>query len=127
MTDLQTLRNLASSLADNAFTHGARNVRIHCSTNEVHEPHFIVGTLPESAVYVSISDDGPGIRPEFLPRAFEKFEKDSRSSGTGLGLYMARLMAEAMGASLMVWTSSEGTTFTIGLPLARVTSEVGAA
>ena len=127
MTDLQTLRTLASSLADNAFTHGARNVRIHCSTNAVHEPHFVVGTVPESAVYLSISDDGPGIRPEFLPRAFEKFEKDSRSSGTGLGLYMARLMAEAMGASLMVWTSSEGTTFTIALPLARVAAELGAA
>jgi signal transduction histidine kinase len=127
LTDLQTLRNLASSLADNAFTHGARNVRIHCSTNEVHEPHFVVGAPPEDAVYLSISDDGPGIRPEFLPRAFEKFEKDSRSSGTGLGLYMARLMAEAMGASLMVWTSSEGTTFTIALPLARVAAEVGAA
>jgi signal transduction histidine kinase len=127
MTDLQTLRNLVSSLADNAFTHGARNVRIHCSTSEVHEPHIVVGTVPESAVYISISDDGPGIREEFLPRAFEKFEKDSRSSGTGLGLYMARLMAEAMGASLMVWTSSEGTTFSIGLPLARVTSSLGAA
>jgi len=127
LTDLQTLRNLTSSLADNAFTHGARNVRIHCSTNEVHEPHIIVGTVPEPAVYISISDDGPGIRPEFLPRAFEKFEKDSRSSGTGLGLYMARLMAEAMGASLLVWTSSEGTTFTIALPRAMVTSQLGVA
>lgn len=125
MTDLQTLRNLASSLADNAFTHGARNVRIHCSTDALYEPHFVVGTLPEPAVYISISDDGPGIRPEFLPRAFEKFEKDSRSSGTGLGLYMARLMTEAMAASLMVWTSSEGTSFSIALPLASVTSGVG--
>ena len=127
MTDLQTLRTLASSLADNAFTHGARNVRIHCSTSEVHEPNVVVGTLPESAVYISVSDDGPGIRPEFLPRAFEKFEKDSRSSGTGLGLYMARLMAEAMDAALMVWTSSEGTTFSIALPLAKVPAELGAA
>jgi signal transduction histidine kinase len=40
---------------------------------------------------------------------------------------MARLMAEAMGASLMVWTSPEGTTFTIALPLARVASKLGAA
>ena len=38
-----------------------------------------------------------------------------------------RLMAEAMGSSLMVWTSSEGTTFTIALPLAKVASELGAA
>jgi signal transduction histidine kinase len=123
MTDLQTLRNLCSSLADNAFTHGARNVRIHCSTEELHEPSIVVGTSPDPAVFISVSDDGPGIREEFLPRAFEKFEKDSRSAGTGLGLYMAKLMTEAMGASLLVWTSSEGTTFTIALPVVKV-SEV---
>lgn len=127
MTDLQTLRNLCSSLADNAFTHGARNVRIHCSTAEIYEPQVAVGTRPEEAVYISISDDGPGIRPEFLPRAFEKFEKDSRSSGTGLGLYMARLMTEALGASLEVWTSSEGTTFTVALPVARVKTPMAVA
>jgi signal transduction histidine kinase len=120
MTDLQTLRNLCSSLADNAFTHGARNVRIHCSTHEIHEPLIVVGSSPDPAIYISVSDDGPGIREEFLPRAFEKFEKDSRSSGTGLGLYMAKLMAEAMSASLLVWTSSEGTTFTIALPVVNV-------
>lgn len=120
MTDLQTLRNLCSSLADNAFTHGARNVRIHCSTAEIHESLITVGSPPDPAIYISVSDDGPGIREEFLPRAFEKFEKDSRSSGTGLGLYMAKLMTEAMSASLMVWTSSEGTTFTIALPVVNV-------
>ncbi len=120
MTDLQTLRNLCSSLADNAFTHGARNVRIHCSSEAIHEPLITVGSSPDPAIYISVSDDGPGIREEFLPRAFEKFEKDSRSSGTGLGLYMAKLMAEAMSASLMVWTSSEGTTFTIALPVVNV-------
>ncbi len=43
MTDLQTLRNLCSSLADNAFTHGARNVRIHCSAEEIHQPQIVVG------------------------------------------------------------------------------------
>ena len=120
MTDLQTLRNLCSSLADNAFTHGARNVRIHCSNEEIHESLITVGSSPDPAIYISVSDDGPGIREEFLPRAFEKFEKDSRSSGTGLGLYMAKLMTEAMSASLMVWTSSEGTTFTIALPVVNV-------
>ena len=40
---------------------------------------------------------------------------------------MARLMAEAMGASLLVWTSSEVTTFTIALPRAMVTSQLGVA
>ncbi len=82
---------------------------------------------PDPAVFISVSDDGPGIREEFLPRAFEKFEKDSRSSGTGLGLYMAKLMAEAMSASLLVWTSSEGTTITIALPVARIDAAVGVA
>jgi signal transduction histidine kinase len=64
-----------------------------------------------------IEDDGPGIDISFLPRAFEKFEKDSRSSGTGLGLYVARKMAEALDASILVSTSAAGTTFAVAVPV----------
>jgi two-component system OmpR family sensor kinase len=63
-----------------------------------------------------VEDDGPGIDPHFLPRAFEKFEKHSSSSGTGLGLYMARLMVEALDGSISVSTSPSGTTFQIAVP-----------
>jgi two-component system sensor histidine kinase TrcS len=74
------------------------------------------GERPRPAVYFIVADDGPGIDPAFLPRAFEKFEKNSSSSGTGLGLYMVRLMVDALGGSIGVSTSQEGTIFQIALP-----------
>lgn len=115
LTDLQTLTQLVASLVDNAYTHGARSVRVGCETPD-DEPDLVVGETPAPAAALAVIDDGPGIRPGFLPRAFEKFEKDSRSSGTGLGLYMARMMAEAMGAALHVWTGPAGTTIAIVMP-----------
>lgn len=127
MTDVQTLTLLVASLVDNAYTHGASTVQVGCAARVVGTPQLVIGTTPHRAASLSVIDDGPGIRPEFLPRAFEKFEKDSRSAGTGLGLYMARLMTEAIGAALHVWTSPEGTTISIVMPLAHVTTKVGAA
>jgi two-component system OmpR family sensor kinase len=75
-----------------------------------------VGHRPHPAVYLTVSDNGPGIDLQFLPRVFEKFEKKSYSSGTGLGLYMVRLMVDALGGSIGVTTSPKGTTFQIVLP-----------
>ncbi|MGH3650164.1 MAG: sensor histidine kinase [Acidimicrobiia bacterium] len=115
-TDLQTLTLAVASLTDNARTHGASRVDITCSTENVIEGTIEVGARPETALYLTVTDDGPGIDAEFLPRVFEKFEKKSFHSGTGLGLYLVRLMVEALRGSISVHTSPEGTTFQIALP-----------
>ncbi|MCI0425632.1 MAG: ATP-binding protein, partial [Actinobacteria bacterium] len=62
----------------------------------------------------------------FLPRIFEKFEKSSFSPGTGLGLYMARMIVEALDGSIAVETSQSGTTFQISLPMLRARQRVEA-
>ena len=127
-TDVATLAQVVGSLADNALTHGAADVWLECRDTLPFEPMHIVGRRPPKAMYLLIHDDGPGIDPEFLPRAFEKFEKLSRSSGTGLGLYLVSVMVAALGTSLAVKTGSEGTTMAIAVPrvltgaLARVES-----
>lgn len=115
-TDLSTLAIVVASLADNAITHGAYRVGLTCGTTPTVEPQVVVGEKPPSAVYVKVADDGPGISPDFLPRIFEKFEKSGFSSGTGLGLYMVRLMVEALGGSVGVTTSPQGTEFEIAVP-----------
>ena len=117
-TDLSTLAIVVASLADNAITHGASRVGLTCGTTPTVEPQITVGEKPASAVYIKVADDGPGISPGFLPRVFEKFEKSSFSSGTGLGLYMVRLMVEALGGSVGVTTSPQGTGFEIAIPAA---------
>jgi signal transduction histidine kinase len=79
----------------------------------------MIGSPSDAGIWVAVRDDGPGIDLEFLPRIFEKFEKRSDSPGTGLGLYLARLIAEAIGASIAVKTGPNGTTMAVGVALAR--------
>lgn len=125
-TDLSTLAIVVVSLVDNAITHGASRVSLKCGTTRALNPEVEVGDEPESAIYVQISDDGPGIQPDFLPRIFEKFEKSGFSSGTGLGLYMVRLMIEALGGSVGVTSSPTGTQFQIAIPAVFSVEMVGA-
>ena len=68
---------------------------------------------------VTVADDGPGIAAEDAARVFDKFERLGRSGdgGTGLGLYISRRLARAMGGELSVAsTPGEGARFTLALP-----------
>lgn len=124
ITDLSAVGLVVSSLADNARTHGADRVVVDYGLESDIEPMVEVGKRPEPAIHIRVADNGPGIDPDFLPRAFEKFEKSSFSSGTGLGLYMARTIVEALDGSIAVATSPQGTVFEIALPCVRTPAAV---
>ncbi len=68
----------------------------------------------------AVSDSGPGIPAEQIPRLFERFwYGESRHKGAGLGLYLAKGIIEAHGGS--IWVESrpgKGSTFFFTLPLA---------
>jgi two-component system sensor histidine kinase KdpD len=75
---------------------------------------------------VSVTDEGPGIKPADLERIFEKFyqggKPDGRKLGVGLGLSIARGLIEAMGGR--IWAESpaarrRGARLLIALPLAK--------
>ncbi len=75
-------------------------------------------------VSIAIKDNGIGIAPEALGEIFKKFERAKNANsinvtGTGLGLYIAKQMAEAMGGSITVSSEGEGkgSTFTITFPI----------
>ena len=55
-------------------------------------------------VVVTVTDEGPGVKPADLERIFEKFYRggrpDGRKAGTGLGLSICRGLVEAMGGSI---------------------------
>ena len=71
--------------------------------------------------WVSVTDNGPGIRSKDLPRVFEKFYRARAEldeiPGTGLGLAIVKTIVEQHGGQ--IWVESEvdkGSVFTIALP-----------
>jgi signal transduction histidine kinase len=82
------------------------------------------GTVSISAVpntteiVVSITDTGPGINSDILPRLFTKFATKSRT-GTGLGLFISKSIIDAHGGK--IWGKNnypecKGATFGFSLP-----------
>ena len=74
-------------------------------------------------VTTSVTDHGPGIPPDDLPRLFERYFRTGtgreRREGVGLGLYIARQLVEAHGGR--IWVESEvgvGSRFSFSLPIA---------
>jgi Signal transduction histidine kinase len=67
---------------------------------------------------IRITDDGSGIPPEQQDRIFDRFVRlDTRSGGAGLGLPIARWIAEAHGGTLVLeFSSASGSCFTVTLP-----------
>jgi PAS domain S-box-containing protein len=76
-------------------------------------------------ICVSVTDNGIGISPEFIPHLFDRFSQEDtsstrRHSGLGLGLFLVRHLVELHGGRVAVESQGEGqgSTFSIYLPLA---------
>ena len=73
----------------------------------------------EGAARVTVIDQGPGLSAQDQARVFEKFERLGRSGdgGSGLGLYISRRLARAMGGELSVASEpGKGACFTLVVP-----------
>jgi PAS domain S-box-containing protein len=81
-------------------------------------------------VVIAVVDHGPGIGADELPKLFERFSRLARTSavpGTGIGLFIARSLAEAQGGRIEVTSvEGEGSTFKLILPAASAVAAVGA-
>jgi signal transduction histidine kinase len=75
-----------------------------------------------SFVEIEVSDSGAGPPPEIAGRLFEVFVT-SKPEGVGLGLAVARQVAEAHGGSLVWMRNSKHTSFVINLPAAQQPKE----
>ncbi|WP_324260254.1 HAMP domain-containing sensor histidine kinase [Altererythrobacter sp. H2] len=72
-----------------------------------------------SESFATVADSGPGLSREQQDAVFRKFERLGRSGdgGSGLGLYISRKLALAMGGDLTVSSKEgEGARFTLALP-----------
>ena len=97
------------------------NALQHSPPDSTVEAHLTTGS---EVVNLVIEDHGEGIDPEVLPHVFDRFYRGDPSrtrttGGTGLGLTIARAIAERAGGSISIASRpGEGTTVTVCLPLA---------
>lgn len=80
-----------------------------------------VGAVPDAAV-LQVIDNGPGIKPELVPRIFERFARGdssrSRAAGsTGLGLSIVHAVVTSHHGKVGVQSRPGQTVFTVMLPL----------
>lgn len=108
--DENRLRQILENLLSNAVEHTSAGLPI------VVEVVRETRANGEWAV-VRVIDQGPGISPELMPTLFQRFSPGPGSSGLGLGLYLARGIAEAHGGTLAVeLTADRGTTMLLAIP-----------
>lgn len=111
--DAERVRQIVLNLAGNAvkFT----------ETGEIQ----ITARARKGWLEIAVRDTGVGIAPDDLEQIFEEFRQvdgklSRRQGGAGLGLAIARRLAEQMGGTIAVQSApGQGSTFTLRLPIAQ--------
>jgi signal transduction histidine kinase len=109
--DRARLRQVLGNLIENAVKYSPEGGEVRVSA-----------VTANGAIRIAVRDAGPGIPRDQQIRIFEKFGRvdvpGASKPGTGLGLFIARSIAEAHGGSLDVSSGVEpGATFTLTLPV----------
>jgi heavy metal sensor kinase len=113
--DADRLREMTSNLVANAIAHTPAGGRVAVSVGR-----------DDHGVLLGVTDTGAGIAPEHLPHLFERFyrveaARSSAEGGTGLGLAVARAIAEAHGGRITVQSEvGRGSRFEVTIPTEAV-------
>jgi signal transduction histidine kinase len=111
--DPERIHQVLANLIANALRYTPRAGAIHVRLNFVKSKD---GKVAE----VIVEDTGVGIAPDVLPNIFNRFYKSRDSSGTGLGLPIARHLVEAHAGSITAESQpGRGTTICIRLPVSE--------
>jgi two-component system OmpR family sensor kinase len=101
--DPDRLRQAVDIVLENATHHSPPGGRVE-----------VVATgLPDGAVLLTVHDSGPGFPVDFLPHAFERFQRADAgrprdSGGTGLGLAIAAAIVHAHGGGITASNAPSG-------------------
>jgi len=102
------LRQLVTILVDNAVRHSPPGSNVEVQVRPA-----------AGAAVLQVNDHGPGIKPEDLPRIFERFWRadNAPAGGTGLGLAIAKWIVEQHGGQIVAANGPEGgASFSVWLP-----------
>jgi PAS domain S-box-containing protein len=111
MADPERIEEVLQNLLDNAVKYSPQRREI-----------TITGVATSQEAIVSVSDKGMGISLRDQERIFERFQRlgnplAQATPGAGLGLYICRVIVEAHGGRIWVYSSlRQGSTFSFSLP-----------
>ena len=111
------LKRLVMNIVSNAVKYNRENGKIRLECRELPGPD-----ADTAVIELQCADTGIGMSPEFQKHVFEPFAQEGNSArseygGTGLGMPIAKSLAEKMGGTLsFVSEQGVGTTFTLTLP-----------
>lgn len=113
-SDRVQLQQIFLNIINNAIDAVGKNGRIDISTQSL-----------DSAIKISLNDNGPGIAEEMLNKIFEPFYTTKETGkGTGLGLSITYGLVKKLGGDINVQSQIDhGTTFTITFPIKSVPNE----
>src|SRR5262249_4132690 len=117
LADEAQLRRVLRNLLKNACEAQPSGGRVTIDTR-AHLPHATGDSA--SAVEIVVADEGPGMPPEVLARAFEPGYSTKGGRGTGVGLTVSKKVIEGHGGRLDVDSApGQGTRVTVRLPEAN--------
>ncbi|GGI09064.1 GAF domain-containing sensor histidine kinase [Egicoccus halophilus] len=105
LADLPRTQRIVTELLNNAVRFAGTRAPIRVEVGWGDDPEL---------VRVSVVDAGPGIPADQLTHLFDRFTRDPRSTGTGVGLFVSRANAEVQGGRIeVVSTPGAGSCFTL--------------
>ena len=108
--DETRLLRVLTNLIDNAIRHSPPGKQVS-----------MTAVAEDGSVRLSIEDEGSGVSADMLPHLFQKFARESRGGGTGLGLYFCRITVELWGGGIGYEPRpTGGASFWIRLPIATI-------
>ena len=115
LADPLRLRQILRNLVSNAVRYGGTSIRI-------------LTELDDDRIRITVADDGDGVPPSeeatiFLP--YRRSADPRHSSSVGLGLWISRALAQAMGGTLEYSRLDGWTRFTLIVPVHRASAAAG--
>jgi signal transduction histidine kinase len=114
------IREVIANLVANALRHtpsgGRVTIDAHAATAS--RPAKVPPASSSGSIEIRVRDTGTGIDPELLPHVFERFSRGAGSTGSGLGLSIARGLIELHGGTIEASSpSGGGTEILVRLPI----------